>query len=68
MGEVFGLDEGPGFAAKAFSLDKIDSQFMKKVFRLAPNEVDVAANLPETEIYVIRAIELRPSRNSGRIH
>ena len=33
---------------------------MQKVFSLAPNQVDVATNLPETEIYVIRAVEFTP--------
>ena len=33
---------------------------MQKVFSLAPNQVDVAANLPKTEIYVVRAVEFTP--------
>ena len=33
---------------------------MQKVFGLAPNQVDVATNLPKTEIYVIRAVEFTP--------
>ena len=32
------------------------SPFMEKVFSLAPNEAAVSANLPETEIYVVRAL------------
>ena len=27
---------------------------------MAPNQVDVATNLPKTEIYVIRAVEFTP--------
>ena len=34
--------------------------FMQKVFSLAPNQVDVATNLPKTEIYVVRAVEFTP--------
>ncbi len=41
-------------------LDKLGLDFMKKVFSLAPNQVDVATNLPKTEIYVIRAVEFTP--------
>ena len=33
---------------------------MQKVFSLTPNQVDVATNLPKTEIYVIRAVEFTP--------
>ena len=33
---------------------------MQKVFSLAPNQVDVATNLPKTEIYVVRAVEFTP--------
>jgi hypothetical protein len=47
MGEVFGLE-------------KIGADFMQKVFSLAPDQVDVATNLPKTEIYVIRAVEFTP--------
>ena len=38
----------------------VDSPFMEKVFSLAPNQADVATNLPETEIYVVRAMEFTP--------
>ena len=51
------LGEVPG-------LEKIASRpglpFMQKVFSLAPNQVDVATNLPKTEIYVVRAVEFTP--------
>ena len=51
MGEVFGLE-------KIGALTRLP--FMQKVFGLAPNQVDVATNLPKTEIYVIRAVEFTP--------
>ena len=52
--------------SKVGDLDKIslpfglDSPFMNKVFGMGPNQVEVAANLPKTEIYVVRAIEFTP--------
>ena len=61
LGEVLGLDKpGPGFTQKAFSLKMIDRSFMEKVFGLTPNHADIAANQPETEIYVVRAVEFTP--------
>jgi hypothetical protein len=47
------LGEVPG-------LEKVGVEFMQKVFNLPPNQVDVAANQPKTEIYIIRAVEFTP--------
>jgi len=68
VGKVFGLDNpfDTGFKQKAFSLDKLsgpyslESPFMQKVFSLGKDQVDVVANLPQTEIYVIRVEEFTP--------
>ena len=59
LGEVFGLERRPD-SSSGVHLEKIGSDFMQKVFSLAPNQVDVATNLPKTEIYVIRAVEFTP--------
>ena len=62
LGDVFGLKkDGRDFKQEKFSLDKIGVPFMQKVFSLDPaNQVDVATNLPKTEIYVVRAVEFTP--------
>jgi len=68
LGEVLGFDKSDdkGFKQKAFSLDKLSepyslvSPFMQTVFSLTPNQVGVAANVPQTEIYVVRVVEFTP--------
>ena len=45
---------------EVFGLEKVGPDFMQAVFGLAPNQVDVAANRPKTEIYLIRAVEFTP--------
>ena len=54
--QIFGRVQPP----EVSGLDKISDDFMKKVFNLAPNQVETSANRPKTEIYVVRAIEFTP--------
>jgi hypothetical protein len=58
---MFGLGELQ--LGEVFGLEKVGADFMQKVFGLAPNQVDVAANRPQTEIYVIRALEFTPFKD-----
>ncbi len=61
FGKVFGMEKvGPDFKQEAFSLEKVGRDFMQKVFALKADQVDVATDLPQTEIYVIRALEFTP--------
>jgi hypothetical protein len=45
---------------EVFGLDKVGVEFMQKVFKLDPGQVDVVANQPKSEIYVVRAIAFTP--------
>ena len=58
--KVYATGKVDDFAQDAFTLEKISAPFMEKVFSLAPNQVDVATNLPETEIYLVRAVAFTP--------
>ena len=65
LGRVSGLQEpgtpgGPDFKQREYTLEKIGVPFMEKVFVLAPNQVDVAMNLPKTEFYVVRPLKFTP--------
>jgi hypothetical protein len=41
-------------------LTKPGKSFMQKVFKMRPGQVEVATNMAESEIYVVRMIELTP--------
>ena len=60
----FMLAEEPARLSQVEGVDRPGDAFMRAVFDLAPGEVGVAMNQPETEAYVIRMLETRPSDES----
>ena len=57
-------DNGRLRFGRSFQPGQDRRRFMQKVFSLTPNQVDVATNLPKTEIYVIRADRVHALRGT----